>query len=170
MWQKQCSSLIFLFQILRLSYISASPILISPAQLLRPRVHICMHLFTPIDDFVNGGRSRTDSGFKLIVGRSAIFKMADRSTTNLYAGGGLIRHLRNRLFPSCSFSPLSPPPLSLSPPPPPPLFLSHTHSLTLTTSSLSPSVCSVNIPICMFSISPINRSFNTAMLKHFSVF
>ena len=30
--------------------------------------------------------------YKLTMGRSAIFKMADRSTINLYAGGGLVRH------------------------------------------------------------------------------
>ena len=56
-----------------------------------------------IDDFVNGAQARTEWGgggqhTKWIMSRSAIFKMADRSTINLYTSGGLVRHLRNRLL------------------------------------------------------------------------
>ena len=37
--------------------------------------------------------------YKLIVGRAAILKMADRPMINLYAGGGgAVRHLRNHLL------------------------------------------------------------------------
>ena len=44
-----------------------------------------------IDDSVYGGRAHMDWGpaYELIVGRSAVFKMADRPTINLYAVGGL---------------------------------------------------------------------------------
>ena len=38
------------------------------------------------------------AAYKWIMGRSAIFKMADQSTINLYAGGGLVQHLLNRLL------------------------------------------------------------------------
>ena len=47
-----------------------------------------------MDEPVRMGRQ----AYKLIFGRSAIFKMADRSTINLYAGGGLVRHLQNHLL------------------------------------------------------------------------
>ena len=62
---------------------------------------------SPPDDIVNGRWTHTVIGgggggggaaYKKIMGRSAIFKMVDRSTISLYAGGELVRHLPNRLF------------------------------------------------------------------------
>ena len=65
----------------------------------------------PIDDFVNRRfRKWWTNSYELggqhtkwIMSRSAIFKIPDWSTVNLYASRGLVRHLRNRQLCVSSF-------------------------------------------------------------------